>query len=190
MQSHLSRGHGCGDTRTAGAHGGMAPGTTLPIQATPRASSAEPAAPGPPRPSAFPPLPSPAAHLLPFLPCRALLTASSLTSWSSRWTLGGCPRTSSWQDAGVWHLVGIEASLQALKQLGDQVLQGHWRDRCGHHVGTGGGRSLGSRVLSAVFLPALCGRLTLSSALRGCAAQQGQQDPNAQSHGKHPLRTG
>lgn len=69
MQSHLSQGHGCEDKRTAGEHGGMAPGTTLPIQGTLRASSAEPAVPGPLRPSAWSSLslPSPSSPPLPAL---------------------------------------------------------------------------------------------------------------------------
>lgn len=80
------------------------------------------------------------------------------------------------QDTGIRRLLEIDRPLQALEQLGHRVLWGHWKERGGHR----------DPVSHPGSLLVLRGWLTLTTALSGHAAHQGQQDPDAQSQAKHP----
>lgn len=79
------------------------------------------------------------------------------------------------QDTGIHRLLEIDRSLQLLEQLGHRVLGGHWKERGGHW----------DPVSHPGSVPALRGWLTLTTALGGRAAHQGQQHPDAQSQAKH-----
>lgn len=153
VQSHLSRGHVCGDKRAAELS------WALQGQVGPRE------------------LVLPLLFLPTFLGSPHRLLLDLLEQPLVDGTIAVPPsQVHGQQDTGICRLLEVYRSLHALEQLGDQVLWGHWKERGGHQ----------GPVSHPWSLLALCGWLTLTTALGGRAAHQGQQDPDAQSHTKHP----